>query len=70
LVLIKSLVYYCQLTQSRCIAEGVDSLEKFNQLRALGVDCFQGYFFSAPVACEQMEGIIKNFEAGITVDTR
>ncbi len=41
LALIKSLVYYCQLTQSCCIAEGVDSIEKFNLLKALGVNSFQ-----------------------------
>ncbi|MDY0846640.1 EAL domain-containing protein [Klebsiella aerogenes] len=61
LVLIKSLVYYCQLTQSRCIAEGVDSLEKFNQLKALGVDRFQGYLFSPPVTREHLGEIIQRF---------
>ncbi len=49
LVLIKSLVYYCQLTQSRCIAEGVDSLKKFNRLKALGVKSFQGFLISEPL---------------------
>ncbi|MFV5930472.1 EAL domain-containing protein, partial [Klebsiella aerogenes] len=61
LVLIKSLVYYCQLTQNRCIAEGVDSLEKFNQLKALGVDRFQGYLFSPPVTREHLGEIISRF---------
>ena len=49
MALIKSLLYYCQLTGSRCVAEGVDSLDKFNRLRALGIDRFQGYLISPPV---------------------
>ncbi|MGP1113714.1 EAL domain-containing protein [Serratia sp. CY54717] len=61
LILIKSLVYYCQLTQSRCIAEGVDSLEKFNQLKALGVDRFQGYLFSTPVTRDHLGEIIQRY---------
>jgi EAL domain-containing protein (putative c-di-GMP-specific phosphodiesterase class I) len=43
LALIRSLIFYCQLTGSRCIAEGVD-MEKFNKLKALGVDRFQGNY--------------------------
>ncbi|WP_221176648.1 hypothetical protein, partial [Klebsiella pneumoniae] len=38
--LIKSLAYYCQLSDSRCVAEGVDSLAKFTQLKSLGIDRF------------------------------
>lgn len=61
LAMIKSLVYYCQLTQSCCIAEGVDSIEKFNLLKALGVNSFQGYLFSPPVNREQLYGIFQSF---------
>lgn len=53
--LIKSLVYYCQLTKSCCIAEGVDSYEKFNLLKSLGVDYFQGYLFSPPVSFNNLK---------------
>lgn len=42
LALIKSLIYYCQLSGSRCICRRVDSLEKFNMLKALGIDRFPG----------------------------
>uniref|UniRef100_UPI0028119261 EAL domain-containing protein n=2 Tax=Klebsiella aerogenes TaxID=548 RepID=UPI0028119261 len=58
-VLIKSLVYYCQQTQSHCIAEGVDSLEKFSQLKTLGVDRFQGYLISKPLTLKHLDEIIK-----------
>ncbi len=40
LALIKSLAYYCQLSDSRCVAEGVDSLAKFTQLKSLGINRF------------------------------
>ncbi|HBU8668194.1 TPA: EAL domain-containing protein [Klebsiella oxytoca] len=59
LALIKSLIYYCRLIGSRCIAEGVDSLEKFNKLKALGVDHFQGNAISAPVGRENVAEIIQ-----------
>lgn len=64
LALIKSLIYYCQLSGSRCIAEGVDSLEKFNMLKALGIDRFQGYLISPPVNGENLEDLIQRFSPG------
>ena len=64
LALIKSLIYYCQLTGSRCIAEGVDSLDKFNKLKALGIDRFQGYFISAPVERENIGDLIHRLLSG------
>lgn len=63
LTLIKNLVYYCQLTGSRCIAEGVDSLEKFNKLKALGIDRFQGDLISPPIGLENMTDLIHRFSA-------
>lgn len=60
LALIKSLNYYCMLTGSRCIAEGVDSKEKFRALKALGIDRFQGYLISPPVGGNRLERFIDN----------
>lgn len=64
LALIKSLIYYCQLSGSRCIAEGVDSLEKFNILKAQGIDRFQGYLISPPVTGDNLTDLIQRFSAG------
>lgn len=64
LTLIKSLLYYCQLTGSRCVAEGVDSLDKFNRLKALGIDRFQGYFISPPVERENVSDLIHQLLSG------
>ncbi|MCM3768849.1 EAL domain-containing protein, partial [Neobacillus niacini] len=59
LALIKSLAYYCQLSDSRCVAEGVDSLAKFTQLKSLGIDRFQGYLFSPPMRREHLPDLIR-----------
>ena len=64
LALIKSLIYYCQLSGSRCIAEGVDSLEKFNMLKALGIDRFQGYLISPPITGDNLADLIQRFSPG------
>lgn len=61
LALIKSLAYYCQLSDSRCVAEGVDSLAKFTQLKSLGIDRFQGYLFSPPMRREHLPDLIRRF---------
>jgi EAL domain-containing protein (putative c-di-GMP-specific phosphodiesterase class I) len=60
LALVKSLVYYCQLTGSSCIAEGVDSLAKFENLKKLGIGFFQGNYISPPVDYEEIGELIKN----------
>lgn len=61
LALIKSLIYYCQLTGSRCIAEGVDSVDKFTLLKESGVDHFQGNLISLPVDNNNLEDTIQQF---------
>lgn len=45
---IQALVYFCHLNQIVCIAEGVDSWDKFESLVALGVNGFQGYLLGIP----------------------
>ncbi|MBL5841318.1 EAL domain-containing protein [Enterobacter asburiae] len=52
--LIKSLVYYCRLTNSICIAEGVDELSKFISLKRMGIVFFQGYLISKPMMKNEM----------------
>lgn len=53
--LIRGLVYYCRLTGSQCIAEGVDSWDKFSALADIGVDRFQGFYISPPVLASELE---------------
>ena len=40
------------------IAEGVETAEQFAQLRALGCEFGQGYFFSKPLNCASVEAML------------
>jgi len=59
--LVKSLVYFAELTGSGCIAEGVDSEKKLEMLRGMGVAGFQGYFISLPVTEQELRGMMRRF---------
>lgn len=59
LMLIRTLVYYTKLSGAQCVAEGVDTDEKFYQLCRLGVENYQGYYFSPPVTREQLAVTIR-----------
>lgn len=59
IALLKSLLYYCKLTGSCCIASGVDSIERFTQLRSLGMERFQGYFISPSVKRENLRALLR-----------
>jgi diguanylate cyclase (GGDEF)-like protein len=43
------------------IAEGIETLEQLNQLKALGCEYGQGYFFSKPLERESAEAILASF---------
>lgn len=45
---IQSLIYFCCLNQIVCIAEGVDTHAKFEALKLLGINGFQGYLTGKP----------------------
>lgn len=61
LALVKSLSYYCQLTNRYCIAEGVDSLEKTKLLNEADITYFQGNYISEPVRGEDLQELIAGF---------
>lgn len=56
--LIKGLAYYSQLMGSQCVAEGVDTYEKFEALKNMGVTAFQGNYFSRPVLEEELDMVL------------
>ncbi|WP_159282863.1 EAL domain-containing protein [Rahnella variigena] len=56
--LVKSLVEYCRLTKGLCIAEGVDTADKFHELIKAGVSGLQGYYISQPVLREELDAIL------------
>lgn len=63
LALVKSLSYYCKLTNRHCIAEGVDSIEKMKILRESGITYYQGHYISAPITADDLQDFIINFTA-------
>ncbi len=42
------------------VAEGIETFPHAQQLRRLGCELGQGYYYSRPVAAEQMEGLLVN----------
>lgn len=61
LYLLKSLVYYCKLTNSVCIAEGVENQYSVKELNELGIGQFQGFSISKPVSSENISMAIRKF---------
>ncbi|MVX99192.1 EAL domain-containing protein [Enterobacteriaceae bacterium 8376wB9] len=57
--LIGGLVQYCQLTGKTCVAEGVDTAEKFATLKKMGVALFQGFYLSRPILNEELEATVR-----------
>lgn len=59
--LIKAIQIYSDMTGTDCIAEGVDSEEKFEKLVELGVKNFQGYYLSRAVKEEELDRMVRLF---------
>ena len=59
--LIKAIQIYSDMSGSDCVAEGVDSEEKFEQLIALGVKNFQGYYLSRAVREDELDRMVRLF---------
>ena len=36
------------------VAEGVESIDQLNDVTAMGVDCFQGYYFARPMSADEV----------------
>lgn len=59
--LIKAIQLYSDMTGTDCIAEGVDSEEKFEKLAAIGVKNFQGYYLSRAVKEDELDRMVRIF---------
>jgi EAL domain-containing protein (putative c-di-GMP-specific phosphodiesterase class I) len=59
--LLKTMIYFCNLSSIPSIAEGVDSLETYYELHGMGIDFFQGYLFSKPVPLDEMLLLYKQY---------
>lgn len=48
--LVKSIVDFCQKSGMTSIAEGIETLDEFNKVKAMGVDAGQGFFLAKPTS--------------------
>ena len=46
--MIKSIVYIAEIMNKKTIAEHIESEQALMQIKELGVNYFQGYYFSQP----------------------
>lgn len=60
--IVKAISQIAQAAHLRTVAEGVEDEAAINVLSKLGIDVFQGYFFSAPIPPEKFIEYIKNFK--------
>ena len=54
-----AIVSMSKALKHKVIAEGVETLEQLEFLRALGCDEIQGYLFSAPVSADKFEAMVR-----------
>ena len=48
--LLRSAIYYCNISGCTSIAEGVEEFDVFYELKGLGINLFQGYLFSKAIS--------------------
>lgn len=58
LALVKALLYYCELSDKNCIAEGIEDEITFQKLVDIGVKSFQGYFFFKALSNIEMHNLV------------
>ncbi|AEG99851.1 EAL domain-containing protein [Klebsiella aerogenes] len=59
--LIRSLLYFCALTDSYCTAEGINNYNEMHELYKIGVRRFQGFWISKPVLENELDSTIRYF---------
>ena len=59
-ILVSAIINLAHSLKLNVVAEGVETIEQSNLLRALGCDEFQGYFFSKPLPVEAFEARFVN----------
>ncbi len=61
-LMIKTLVGFAKQKGYEVVAEYVENEEIFNKLKEIGVDYFQGYYFSKPIRGDEIEDYISKWE--------
>ncbi len=58
--IVKTIIALAHNLNMDVIAEGVETPEQLAQLRSLGCECGQGYFFAKPLPAAQIEALLKS----------
>lgn len=58
--IVRTIVALAQNMEVETVAEGIETMEQYAQLRMLGVDLGQGFLYSRPVEVHEAEEFIKN----------
>jgi len=58
--IVKTIIALADKLQLSVIAEGVETIGQVDLLKAEGCQCYQGYFFSMPLAVEQFEAFCRS----------
>lgn len=61
--IIKSIISMASVLKVNVVAEGVETPEQFEQLKRLGCDFFQGYWFSKPLPFDELKKLIHSHQA-------
>jgi EAL domain-containing protein (putative c-di-GMP-specific phosphodiesterase class I) len=64
-VIVSAIIALAHTLGMQAIAEGVETAEQRAQLRGLGCDMAQGYYFSEPVSAEAISELLAKMFAGI-----
>lgn len=58
--IVRTIVALAQNMEMETVAEGIETMEQYAQLRMLGVDIGQGYLYARPIPYDEAEEFIKN----------
>ena len=60
--IIKSIISLSKNLELQVVAEGVETIEQLNYLRDNGCEMIQGYYYSKPVSCIEIQNLVQNKE--------
>ncbi|MCG9774476.1 EAL domain-containing protein, partial [Vibrio diabolicus] len=65
--MVKNIISIGKNFEMKVLAEGVETLQQLNELKACGCDLIQGYFYSKPLSLEDLIAFTKQNQSKETV---